>query len=261
MTETGIGLLLIGHGASRGGGGPVRRLAERLSALGRFDQVAACFWKEQPFVAEGLKMVTTPVVLAVPVFATEGRIAKELIPAEMGLGGDLTRLADGRLVHYLHPVGVHPGLTQLAQARAEQAANLAGFAMNRTGLMLIAHGNRQGGGAKTSADALAQRLRALDRWAEVQVLFLEEEPRAADWPRHMASSDIVVLPLLLAEGQHAAKDIAPLFGLSELSGEVGQMACFSGRRLTMSQGLADDQALADLILRMCDEALSRPIQR
>lgn len=258
MIGSGIGLLLIGHGASKGGGGPVRRLAERLRGLGRFDQVAACFWKEKPFAGDGLALMNTPTIVAVPVFATEGRIAKEMIPAALGLSGELTRLGDGRQVHYLHPVGVHSGLADLALARAVKAARAAGFDPAATGLLLIAHGNRQGGGARTSAENLALLLSQGGVWDGVKTLFLEEAPLASDWQNHMTQQDIVVLPLLLAEGQHAARDVAPLFGLPELGTEEPVLARFAGRRLAIAHGLADDQALADLIVRMVEEALSRP---
>ena len=258
MKKTGIGLLLIGHGASRGGGGPLRRLALRLSDMGRFDEVAACFWKERPFVAEGLGLISSPTVLAVPVFATEGRIAKEMIPREMGLSGRLTHLPDGRLVHYLHPVGVHPGLAALADARAGRAASTAGFDPGKTALLLIAHGNKHGGGARESAEQIAQRLRLAGDWSSVTALFLEEKPRAADWQDLIGEETVVVLPLLLAEGQHAAHDVAPLFGLGQLGGDDLVQTRFGGRRIAILQGLADDQAMAWLILRMAEEALLGP---
>ncbi len=234
------------------------RLAERLSDMGRFDEVAACFWKERPFVSEGLGLISSPTVLAVPVFATEGRIAKEMIPREMGLSGRLTHLPGGRLVHYLHPIGVHPGLAALADARAARAAESAGFNPSKAALLLIAHGNKQGGGARESAEQLAGRLRAAGRWSCVRVMFLEEEPRAADWLELTGEDEVVVLPLLLAEGQHAAHDVAPLFGLEQLGGGDLVQTRFGGRRIAILQGLADDQAMAWLILRMAEEALLGP---
>ncbi len=258
MKNDGIGLLLIGHGASSGGGRSVRLLAERLRHEGGFDQVAACFWKEVPFVGEGLGLIASPTVLAIPVFATEGRIARDLIPAAMGLSGPLTVLKDSRHVHYLRPIGVHPGMAELASKRAQDAARAAGFDPAASALMLIAHGNRQGGGARSSAEALTQRLFQSGRWAEVKALFLEEEPRAVDWRNHVRAEHIVVLPMLLAEGQHAGRDLPPLFGLGDLGTNDPVLAEFEGRRLAITLGLADDQALAALIRRMAEEALSPP---
>jgi sirohydrochlorin cobaltochelatase len=261
MKKEGIGLLLIGHGASLGGGGAVRRLAERLGQDEAFDQVAACFWKETPYVGEGLKLITSPIVLAIPVFATEGRIARDLIPAEMGLQGPLTLLSDGRSVHYLRPIGVHPALARLVEERAQQAAKAAGFEVSPTTLLLIAHGNRQGGGAKASAEGLAAQLLKAGRWAEVRVCFLEEEPRAANWQFGIKTRQVVVLPMLLAEGQHAASDLPPLFGLKELGEADPVLTEFGGYRLAITQGLVDDLALENLIRRMVQETLSRPSQR
>lgn len=236
----------------------MRLLAERLRLEGGFDQVAACFWKEIPFAGEGLGLITTATVLAIPVFATEGRIARDLIPAAMGLTGPLTVLNDGRRVHYLRPIGVHPGLAELASKRAQDAAQAAGFDPAASALLLIAHGNRQGGGARNSAEALAQRLFQSGRWAEVKALFLEEEPRGQDWMHHVRAGQVVVLPMLLAEGQHAGRDFPPLFGLKELGPNDPVLAEFEGRRLAITQGLADDRALAALIRRMAEEALSQP---
>jgi sirohydrochlorin cobaltochelatase len=258
MKTTEIGLLLIGHGASQGGGAPLRRLVERLKTVGAFAQVAACFWKEKPYVGEGLGLIGTPTVLAVPVFATEGRIAKDMIPAEMGLSGPVTRFPDGRCVHYLRPVGVHPGMTSLLKGRALAAAAEGGLDPCRSALMLIAHGNKQGGGARASAEAVAQRLRADGSWASVTVLFLEEEPLAQNWRELVPEESVVVVPLLLAAGQHASRDVAPLFGLAELQSRQSVSLAFAGRRLAISAGLGDDEALAELILRMCREALLAP---
>lgn len=258
MKMSEIGLLLIGHGASQGGGGPLRRLADRLRAMGIFAQVAACFWKEKPYVGEGLGLIDAPLVLAVPVFATEGRIAKDLIPAEMGLSGPLTQFPDGRCVRYLRPVGVHPGMTALLRERAMAAAADGGLIPRHSALMLIAHGNKQGGGARASAEAVAQRLRTDGSWASVTVLFLEEEPLAQNWRELVPEESVVVVPLLLAAGQHASRDVAPLFGLAELQSRQNTGLVFAGRRLAISAGLADDEALAELILRMCREALLAP---
>lgn len=258
MKTTEIGLLLIGHGASQGGGGPLRRLAEKLKATDAFAQVAACFWKEKPYVGEGLGLLGTPTVLAVPVFATEGRIARDLIPAEMGLSGPVTQFSDGRCVHYLRPVGVHSGMTTLLKERALAAAEEGGLPSRQSALMLIAHGNKQGGGARASAEDVASRLRADGSWASVTVLFLEEEPLAQNWRGHVLEESVVVVPLLLAAGQHASRDVAPLFGLTQLESRQSTCLAFAGRRLAISAGLADDDALAELILRICQEALLAP---
>lgn len=261
MKENGIGLLLIGHGASQGGGGPVRRLAGRLRASGRFDQVEACFWKERPFVAEAFTLIATKTVLAVPVFATEGRIAKELIPAQLGLTDAVTDLKDGRRVHYLHAVGVHPGLAKLADERARRAAGTAGIDPKVSALMLIAHGNKRGGTARASAETLAARIRDAGGWSEVKVLFLEEEPRAAAWTEHLRAASVVALPLLLAEGQHAAHDVAPLFGQTSLAGSDLLVLEHAGRRVAYTRGLGDDEALARLILEMALSELNLPSPR
>lgn len=250
------GLLLIGHGASQGGGGAVRRLADILLAGGGFAEVAACFWKEPPFVGEALSILSSRHILAVPVFATEGRIARDLIPKEMGLSGSLTRLPDGRVVRYLRPVGAHPGLAELAQKRACLAADGAGFAPEETGLLLIAHGNKHGGGARQSAEDLARRIRQAGRWSSVTALFLEEEPRAADWEKLAREAKLVVLPLLLAEGQHAARDLAPLFGLADVAKDRLVTVRIGGREIACACGLADDKALAGLILSMVRDELS-----
>lgn len=255
------GLLLIGHGASQGGGGPVRRLADILRAKDDFSEVATCFWKEQPYVRDALGGLAARQIVTVPVFATEGRIARELIPAEMGLTGALTQLPDGRQVRYLRPVGVHPGLAILAQKRALAAAVTAGFDEDKTGLLLIAHGNKHGGGARQSAEELASRIAKAGRWSSVRALFLEENPSAADWEKVSVESKLVVLPLLLAEGQHAARDLAPLFGLADVAKDRLVTAKCRGRDLACACGLADDKALAELILSMVRDELSGSSRR
>lgn len=250
-------LLLVGHGSSRrpDASAPIRRLADRLAAEHRFARIETCFWKEPPFIGQGLDRIAAPEIFVVPVFAAEGEFTRVIVPRELGLTGPLTVRPDGRRIHYCRPVGTHPRVTNLILARADDVIASERLAPDTIALFLVGHGNKRGGGARTTVDELAQTLDASGRYGEVRAVFLEEEPLAASWSALTDRSNIIVLPLLMAEGQHGGHELPLLFGLpADLpDGESVIAGTCQGRRIWFCRGIADAEALADIILDLVRE--------
>lgn len=237
MTAADTALVLVGHGSARHPDGslPVLALAEEIRRRGLFSEVAAVFMKQDPSVAEAERLVSARTVYVVPVFAGQGYYTDELIPRQMRLDGPTT-CRDGRVFHYTPPAGTHADIPDLMARRGETVAKSAGMAPERTALLLIAHGSKRPGGAGVTPRSIAAALSAMGRFAEVGLVFLEQDPPAGDWRSVVSAHDVVALPLLVAQGAHASQDIPPLFeGVTD-------------RRVALGTGLGGERELVDVVL-------------
>lgn len=243
---TDAALILVGHGSSRipDAGRPILDLAEAVRARGVFAEVACAFMKQPPFVEGAPERVEAALVHVVPVFAGKGYYTDQLVPRAMGLEGAETRRG-GKLIRYTAPAGTHPGLPGILARRAVTLARGAGVDHAKAGLLLIAHGSSRPGGAGETPRAIAAAIARAGLFAEVALCFLEQEPFARDWPALTRARDLVVLPLLVAQGLHAGADIPPLFGLRP--GETGP-AHSHGRRVRLMGGLGAEPELVDIVL-------------
>ncbi len=236
-------LLLVGHGSSRL---PVSRLAtarlaQAIRARGLFAEVQECFWKEEPQLS--LDLVRAETVYVVPNFAGEGTYTRRLIPEKLGLEGTVSAVA-GRRVIYCEPVGCHPAIPQLLVRRAEELCAGQALDPRRVALLIVGHGARHGGVSRTP-EAVAAAVRASGRFAEVAAVYIEQEPRVADWPAAVGAASVIVAPLLISEGMHASEDLPPLFGLSV---PVGGPSAAAGRTVWLMGGIGRDPEVADVIL-------------
>lgn len=242
-------IILIGHGSARqpDSARPILALAEALRARGPWTEVAAAFMKQEPRLSDALDRVTARRVVIVPVFAGKGYYTDALIPREMGLDGPLTRRG-GRTLVMTPPVGCDPRIPGLMACRADGVARSAGVDPTRAALLLIAHGSGRPGGAGETPKAIAAAIAAMNHFAQVALAFLEQEPFARDWPDLLPpGGEVVVLPLLVAQGTHASQDIPPLFGLR--AGETGPVD-IAGRRVRMTSGLGAEPELVDIVATM-----------
>ncbi|MDR3439052.1 CbiX/SirB N-terminal domain-containing protein [Telmatospirillum sp.] len=237
-------LLLVGHGSSRltTSRQATDRLADEISRRGLFAEVAACFWKEAPFLS--LDLVTSETVYVVPNFAGEGAFTRRLIPARLALDGVLTKIGRRRLI-YTEPVGCHPRLPDLLCRRAEDLCDRERIDRASTGLLIVGHGSRQPGGVSATPQAVSTRLRATGRFADVETAFLEQAPFVADWPLLIRTPNVLVAPWLISEGMHASEDLPPHFGLRAPSG--GPVA-INDRQVWLMGGIGRDAEVVDMIL-------------
>ena len=237
MTTHDTALVLVGHGSARHPDGalPVLALAEEIRHRGLFAEVTAVFMKQPPGVAQAEQMVSARIVYVVPVFAGQGYYTDELIPREMRLDGPMT-CRDGRVFHYTPPAGTHADIPDLLVRRAETVAAGAGMDPAKAALLLIAHGSKRPGGAGATPRSIAAAVAAMNRFAEVGLVFLEQDPPARDWREVVTAHDVVALPLLVAQGTHASQDIPPLF------------AGVTDRRVALGTGLGGERELVDVVL-------------
>jgi sirohydrochlorin cobaltochelatase len=245
-------LVLVGHGSStlQDASFPTRALARIIREAGLFAEVACCFHKEPPALADGLSLVRSRRVFVVPNFIGEGYYTRDLIPRAMGLSGSLTVLAGAggqRIVHYARPVGTHPRVASLIADRAARHANEMGWTTEQSSLLLIGHGSARPGGAATTPEAIAAAIRAQGRFAEVKTAFLEQSPFARDWRDIVTSRQVLVAPLLVSQGLHASRDLPALFNAPA----TGTAEAF---RTALCPLLGTEPAMMDLVLDKVREA-------
>ncbi|MBC7953104.1 MAG: hypothetical protein H7Z12_14955 [Rhodospirillaceae bacterium] len=248
-------IILIGHGSARHpeSAEPIHALAADLKARGPWTEVAAVFMKQAPYLNEALSLVQARRVVIVPVFAGKGYYTDTLIPREVGLDGPLTR-RDSRELIYTQPAGCDPRIPGLMACRADGVVRSAGIDPTTASLLLIAHGSARPGGSGETPKAIAAAIAAMNHFAETRLVFLEQAPFARDWQSHVTDSgELVVLPLLVAQGMHASQDIPPLFGLSP--GETGPVD-MGGRRVRMAMNLGAEPELVDILATMVERALA-----
>ena len=255
-------LVLVGHGSARNpnSSAPTRRLADDISRLGVFAEVHACFWKEAPFVGAALGQVRATEVFVTPNFAGEGYFTREVIPRELALSGPRTEQTlgsgDKRIIHYTPPVGAHPLIGRLLLRRAEAAALAHDVDRASACLLLVGHGSRKERGSDETGLALAAALRRDGGFGEVRIAFLEQSPEVTGWRDLTDAADVIVAPLLIADGLHGSEDLPPLFGLTpkDLTAPGAELAAgpslVAGRRVLYCRGIGSDPEIVTIILSL-----------
>jgi sirohydrochlorin cobaltochelatase len=225
-------LVIAAHGSHRNpeSSAPAFAHADRIRATGAFDEVRESFWKEEPHFREVLRTVASEAVYVVPLFVSEGYFTEEVIPRELRLEGwdpeawdsdglsataaTLTATDTGQTVHYCGPVGTHASMTDVIVQRAKSVTGDPevgeGF-----GMAVVGHGTKRNANSAKAIEYHADRIRERDRFAEVRALFMDEEPEIDDVTDFFTTSDIVVVPLFIADGYHTNEDIPEDMGLTD----------------------------------------------
>lgn len=248
-----VAVVLVGHGSARhpDSAQPIHALASALAERRQW-QTAAVFMKQAPKLEQALSLVDAPTVVVVPVFAGQGYYTDQLIPQAMALAGPVTRRG-ARIVHYTAPVGTHPRIPVLLASRAAGVAMSEGMSPKACSLLIIAHGSARPGGSGATPRAICEAIRAMGIFGEVALAFLEQEPYATDWRELVGGTEVLVLPLLVAQGMHASEDIPPLFGM--VPGQSGPVGV-DGRRVRLAAGLGSEPELVEIIAAMVEEAVA-----
>ena len=226
-------LVLAGHGShlNARSSEAVRAHARTLAASGSWDEVLVAFWKEEPSLSRALDGCAASEVTVVPVFMSEGYFTGEVIPAEMGLDGPVTR-REGRTIRYTRPVGAHLALADIVVERALEAG-----AAPDDALFVLGHGTRRNAGSASAVHEQAERVRATGRFAEVAAVFTDQEPNVASVPDLAAGRSAVVVPFFASEGWH-----------------VGQVAANGARAVRYSEPAGTHPGVAAVITELALEA-------
>jgi len=226
-------IVVVGHGGPGPAGDSTRRLVGELARRGTFAAVAPAFLRAAPCLDHVLAEVPDGARLViVPHLAGAGYYADEVIPT--AAAAHARRLA---AVRVLAPLGLHPALPGHIAAHAA--------AIGAPDVLLIGHGSsrdsRPGKGART----LAAHLRGKPHIRAAHCLFLEEAPYLETWPSLDLARQVLVVPLFVGGGQHAAWDLPDAFGLAEWPSAGFTVM---GRRMHVTMPLADAALTADLVV-------------
>jgi len=210
-------LVVVGHGShlNEDSSLPVYEHAERLRKTGEFDEVAECFWKEEPSMRHVLDTVESEEVYVVPAFISEGYFTQQVIPRELGLEGPVTKKGY-KTVRFAGPLGTFEGMPDVILERVGDLMR-GKEVSGRTALVLLGHGtdlNKNSGGV---IYLNAGRIRERKIYDLVEVGFLDQEPEIAGVVENVAARNVILIPVFIAEGWHTRETIPQDLGLS---GEV-----------------------------------------
>jgi sirohydrochlorin cobaltochelatase len=267
-------VMLVGHGSLRSGAGAAMiRLAERAQAARVAPIVSAGFLNySRPTFGETLARCVergASEVIIQPYFLVPGKFVRE----------DLARLAEaGRLAHpklsiqVAQPFGDHPALARLLLKRALEADYLAAnphiiqrlpqpredraswrplHRLQRTGLLIMAHGSPH---PESNAPiyGIAKRVRACGRYADVTVCFMELNqpsiPDAIDDIIGRGIDHIIATPYFLQLGNHVKDDLPAIIAAARVRHPAST--------ILLTEHLAYDRLLVSVIADRVAEALA-----
>ena len=268
-------LVLVGHGSTQSleSGAPVIQHAAALRRRQLFAEVRAAFWKQAPQLPGVLSSLTAPRLFIVPVFISEGFFSEQVIPRALGLRlegqADYSRVQrrGSQTLFYCRPVGTHEGMTGILLARAREVLERFPFPRppdpKETTLFIAGHGTEQDENSRRTVTRHVEMIRALDLYAAVDAVFIEEAPRIGECYQIARTRNIVVVPLFIGDGPHVREDIPVLLGAPKpaveqrlASGQPGwrNPTEAQGKRVWYASSVGGDPGVAEVILERVREA-------
>jgi sirohydrochlorin cobaltochelatase len=242
-------LLLVGHGATAGGGGApaLAQHADRLRKRRLFHsvQAAALYGGTTPEAA--LQACRASRVYVVPMFMCAGNYVRRVVPQRLGL--DRPEVA-ARLC-YGEAIGTHPRLAAVVGARVDAARRAQGAAPSATTVVLVAHGSTREPASAAAARDCAACLAGRDGYAAIHVAFLDEPPHLDAVLPLAATPLTVVVGLFMEEGRHAGQDLRQLLGLT---GTDMLRVRADGSRVVYTGAIGAAPGIGSLILERVAEA-------
>lgn len=266
------GLVIVAHGShlNPGSSQPTFDHADTIRATGAFDEVREAFWKEEPSFREVFRTMESEEIYVVPLFISEGYFTEQVIPRELRLDGwDATAWnSDGtqathatlkpsdveKTVHYCGPVGTHDSMSDVIVQRAESVTGDPEVGPG-VGLAVVGHGTERNENSAKAIYYHADRIAARNRFAEVEALFMDEDPEVDDVTDFFESEDIVVVPLFIADGYHTQEDIPEDMGLCEDYRDGYEIpTTVEGHRIWYSGAVGTEPLMADVVLERAADA-------
>jgi len=237
-----VALILAGHGSTKNADSSrfTRETAHRLRERGIFAEVRAGFWKEEPSFADALRGLRSKRAVVVPWFLAKGYFTTQILPREFGeTAGVECRVTE--------PIGSRPEILELVLRRAEKLCRIKKHQNRDVCVLVASHGTGLHAGSRRAAEDLAVGL-SKKGYRSARAVFLEEEPRIADW-REVVAEDgpVVVLPHFLAGGLHGSEDVPGLLGLN--SGAEGWPVVV-GWEIGYGAALGRPEEMEEMVIRL-----------
>jgi sirohydrochlorin cobaltochelatase len=262
-------LVVLGHGSTQNAnsGAPIYQHAAELRRRKIFAAVREAFWKQEPQIKKVLPEISAPRVFIAPLFISEGYFSDEVIPRELGFAAHSTLSTQPSTIYYCAPVGTHDSMARVLLARANEIVERFPFPHapkpKDITLFIAGHGTEKNANSRKAIERQVELIRAMNLYAGVQVIFMEESPRIADCYKLAQTKNLVVVPLFISDGLHTQEDIPVLLGEPQKAVEqrlaAGQPAWRNpteknGKRVWYSPAIGSEPHLADVILERVREA-------
>ena len=252
-------LIVVGHGSHFSGNSaaPLFAHVQVLRERGLFDEVVPAFWKEEPSLREVIRSVNAHEVVIVPLFISEGYFTQQVLPRELGLAQgtpNTVSWVDGKRVIYGAPVGTHPAMTEVLEARA-QPVEAKGVSPKESALVIVGHGTPRHAKSSQSIYDQVDKLRAKGRYGEVIALFMDEAPYVNEILERCEAQNMIVVPYFIADGRHTKQDIPADLGIAR-QGLYAIPATLKGRRVWYMGAVGTDSAVVEVIVSRAQEALA-----
>jgi sirohydrochlorin cobaltochelatase len=263
-------LVVLGHGTAQNdsSAAPVYQHAAELRRRKIFAAVHEAFWKQEPQIKKVLAELSAPRVFIAPLFISEGYFSDEVIPRELGFASGFSTLnLQPSTLFYCRPVGTHDSMARVLLARANEIVETFPFPRapkpRDITLFIAGHGTKKNENSRKAIERQVGLLRALNLYAAVHAIYLEESPRIADYPALAQTKYVVVVPFFISDGLHTQEDIPVLLGEAKRAVEqrldAGQPAWRNpteknGKLVWYSPAIGSEPHLADVILERVREA-------
>jgi sirohydrochlorin cobaltochelatase len=217
-------VLIVGHGSTVNpdSSAPTLTHAAEIRRRNVFGAVECAFWKEEPSLRDALSIFDPELVrevYVVPNFISEGYFTETVIPRELELNNRTTTRANGQVWKYCEPVGSHSMMTDLLVQRASEIA--PNIDPKQTSLLIAAHGTDLNENSAVAAKREAEKIRALNCYADVLNVYMEEPPLIADWRKLTSTPNVIVVPFFISDGLHSYEDIPVLLGIADAKPRSG----------------------------------------
>jgi sirohydrochlorin cobaltochelatase len=211
-------------------------------------------------------------VFFVPMLVSEGYFSEGVIPKALGFAeskiqSSKSKAEADREWFYCKAVGTHDRMVEMLLNRARQVVNQFPFPRapveSETTLFIAGHGTEQDENSRKSIEHQAQRIRAMNVYAAVQPLFLEEEPKISSCYELAKTRNLVIVPFFIGAGMHVREDIPVLLGeperivkkrLQEGKASWRNPTERKGKLVWYAESVGSDPGLAEIILERVKEA-------
>lgn len=238
-------LIILGHGShiSPNTAQVVWDAVDNLRTIGVADEITGAFWKEQPSFRGVLSSIRATDITLVPLFTAQGYFTQTVIPAEMGLTGQITHKG-GQIIRYAQPPVYHPKIQQIVQARVDDAICKHNLAPSEVGIVVIGHSTRKNASSRKSTEYQAEALRQKEIYGSVITAFLDDDPEIITMYERIDQPTIIAIPLFLAMGSHTTIDVPEAMLLPPNSND----AFVNDKQVIYTPAIGDNNDLTDLIL-------------
>ncbi len=261
--------MVLGHGTelNENSAAPVLQHAAELRRRGLFGGVREAFWKQEPQIRKVLAEVSAPRIFIAPLFISEGYFASQVIPRELGFAENSTLKTQNSELFFCQPVGTHDRMTRVVLSRAREVVEQFPFprapkAADLT-LFIAGHGTEKNENSRRAIERQVELIRAVNIYAAVHAIFLEERPRLDECYALAQTRRLVVVPFFISDGLHTQEDIPVLLGAAKRTVRerlaAGQPAWrnpteINGKWVWYSPAVGTEPHVADVILERVREA-------